>query len=144
MVTVKDKNGKVKQIPVTSDEYLTGEVSPIWSGMKHTDDTKRKMSNSHKINGDQRGKKNSQYGTHWLTKGGKNLKVKDKDLNKFLADGWSFGRKMKNENIKRKSDKIPIDDVLEMRKNGASWKEIQDKHKIGKTTLLRYRKRNNI
>lgn len=59
-------------------------------GRPHTDETKQKMSNSHK--GKHIGSKNSQYGTMWITNGVESVKVK-KDY--VIPDGWYKGRKMK-------------------------------------------------
>ena len=58
---------------------------------KHSDETKKKMSESSKGMG--AGENNSQYGTCWITKDGLNKKVKKEDLSSFILDGWVKGRK---------------------------------------------------
>lgn len=70
------KNGKIK--------YDT------FTGKKHSDNTKRKMSLSSKGMGV--GQENSQYGTCWITNGLDNKKIKKYEK---LPDGWSYGRKVK-------------------------------------------------
>jgi len=57
----------------------------VWSGKKHTEETKQKMKKS-KGNGT----KNSQYGTFWITNGQENKKIK-KDIDN-IPEGWYKGR----------------------------------------------------
>jgi hypothetical protein len=72
------KEGKIK--------YNTFE------GKTHSEETKQKMSNSSKGIGV--GEKNSQYGTCWITKDGVNKKIKKENLEDYLNNGWSKGRKI--------------------------------------------------
>jgi hypothetical protein len=64
-----------------------------WSGKKHSEETKIKMSKS-KI-GTGLGENNSQFGTYWITKNGINKKIKKEELNTYLQQGWVKGRKIK-------------------------------------------------
>lgn len=57
---------------------------------KHSDNTKQKMSESHK--GKHTGSKNSQYGTMWITNGIASKKIKK---NGNIPEGWNKGRKIK-------------------------------------------------
>lgn len=59
-----------------------------FEGKKHSEETKKKMSQSTK--GMNIGEKNSQYGTHWITNGVENKKIK-KDVE--IPNGWYKGRK---------------------------------------------------
>jgi hypothetical protein len=61
-----------------------------WTGKKHSEETKKKMSNSSK--GAVRGEKNSQYGTCWITKDKENKKIKKEELEKYISKGWQKGR----------------------------------------------------
>lgn len=61
-----------------------------WSGRKHSDETKRKISLANKKS--QAGKKNSQFGTMWITNGTESKKV---DMTSPIPNGWVKGRKMK-------------------------------------------------
>jgi hypothetical protein len=61
-----------------------------WAGKKHTEEAKEKMRAS-KI-GAQRGSKNSQYGTCWVTNGTP-VKIKKELLDEHLAKGYRRGRK---------------------------------------------------
>lgn len=61
-----------------------------WSGKKHSEETKQKMSESSKGQG--KGKNNSQYGTCWITNEVENKKIKKGDL---IPEGWRLGRKLK-------------------------------------------------
>ena len=64
-----------------------------WNGKKHSDETRKKMSESSKGQG--KGSTNSQFGTCWVTKGGNNKKIKKEELNQWVEDGWAKGRKIK-------------------------------------------------
>ena len=57
------------------------------SGKKHSTETKQQMS----ISGS--GEKNSQFGTCWVTKDSKPIKIKKEQLDEYLANGYSRGRK---------------------------------------------------
>ena len=65
-------------------------LSKIQSGKKHTEETKIKIGEA--ISVLQEGKKNSQFGTMWITNGTENRKIK-KDLDN-IPEGWYKGRKM--------------------------------------------------
>jgi hypothetical protein len=41
------------------------------------------------------GEENSQFGTCWITKNGKNKKIKKDDFNSYKFIGWVKGRKIK-------------------------------------------------
>ena len=62
---------------------------------KHTIDTKEKMSLLRKGTGI--GDKNSQFGTCWITKEGENKKIKKKQFEDYLNDGWIKGRNTKKD-----------------------------------------------
>jgi len=68
---------------------------PDWTGKKHTEESKRKMSASQK--GKHVGEKNSQYGTKWswIHKDGIVRKVKYEDRESYLENGWKNGIKEK-------------------------------------------------
>jgi len=74
----------------TRKAYLTrrknGWKSKGTSGMKLSEETKRKMSES------QSGTKNSQYGTMWITDGNKSRKI---NKNELIPEGWYKGRIMR-------------------------------------------------
>lgn len=143
-ITVKSNNGDTKRVPIDSEDYLSGNVVPIWKDRKHTEETKLKMSIAHKMNGKQKGSKNSQYGTVWINKNEENKKIKKEDITLYSQDGWIIGRKVNTDNVKRKTDSISIEIVKEYRNNGYTWQEIAKKLNIGKNTLTRFRKRNNL
>ena len=64
-----------------------------FTGKKHTEETKKLMSESMKGIGI--GKNNSQYGTCWITRDGENKKIKKEELKTFIQQGWEKGRKTK-------------------------------------------------
>ena len=61
-----------------------------WNNKKHSEYTRKIMSDKGKL---RTGENNSQYGTCWITKDGKNKKIKKELLNNYLEDGWLKGRK---------------------------------------------------
>lgn len=61
-----------------------------FTGKKHKEETKEKMSKTHKNNNHQVGEKNSQYGTCWITNDKENKKIKKGDM---IPNGWRLGRK---------------------------------------------------
>lgn len=62
-----------------------------WSGKKHKEESKQKISESKKGKGI--GVLNSQFGTCWITKDGINKKIKKEEINTFIQQGWVKGRK---------------------------------------------------
>ena len=76
------KEGKLK--PWTKDNYYD------WNGKKHSDETKKKMSEDKKGTG--MGESNSQYGTCWITRNGENKKINKELLDTYIIDGWIKGK----------------------------------------------------
>ena len=66
-----------------------------WNGKRHTEESKKKIGKANSIN--QKGKKNSQYGTMWIynLELQENKKIKKEDFSSFEDLGWQKGRKMK-------------------------------------------------
>jgi hypothetical protein len=59
----------------------------IWLGKKHTEETKRKISEKLKLRS--KGENNSQFGTYWITNGVENKKIKKSEP---ILNGWVKGR----------------------------------------------------
>lgn len=94
-LTVKNKNGDFFLIDSDDPRYLSGELTHIWKGRKHTEETKHKISEKMKMLEHQKGEKNSQFGTCWVTKDGKSIKIKKNELESFVSEGWKKGRVIK-------------------------------------------------
>ena len=60
---VKDKHGNYFHVDINDERILNGELSFIWTGRKHKEESKKKMSETKKLTKSQCGEKNSQYGT---------------------------------------------------------------------------------
>jgi len=72
-----------------------GELNPNYGkpgtmlGKTHTEETKQRIGSVNSIN--QKGEKNSQYGTMWINNGTINKKIKKHDI---IPEGWNKGRKV--------------------------------------------------
>lgn len=62
-----------------------------WLGLRHSDATKAKIGAANAVA--QLGAKNSQFGTCWVTRDSKPIKIKKEQLDEYLANGYSRGRK---------------------------------------------------
>jgi hypothetical protein len=63
-----------------------------FEGKTHSEETKEKMSEKAKL---RIGNKNSSFGTCWITKDNENKKIKKEELDLYINNGWSKGRKIK-------------------------------------------------
>lgn len=59
-----------------------------------TDKSIAKRKSTMQERGHMKGEKNSQFGTCWVTNGSKPIKIKKEQLDEYLANGYSRGRKM--------------------------------------------------
>jgi hypothetical protein len=83
---------KDKFITIIKERHKNGCYKyDTFTGKKHSDESKKKMSESSKGSGT--GETNSQYGTCWITKDCVNKKIKKEDLDIYLNEGWVKGRK---------------------------------------------------
>jgi hypothetical protein len=83
---------KDKFITIIKEKHKNGCYKyDTFTGKQHSDETKKKMSESSKGMGI--GKNNSQYGTCWITKNETNKKINKEDLDSYLNEGWVKGRK---------------------------------------------------
>jgi hypothetical protein len=87
----REKLSKTTKKAIEEGRIKTWKELYDWTGRKHSDETKNKMSVSSKGQGV--GEKNSQYGTCWITKDGTNKKIKKEELEIYLNEGWVKGRK---------------------------------------------------
>ena len=71
--------------------HIEGKIRyDAFRGKSHTEETKKKMSESSKGTGIK--EKNSQFGTCWITNGTQNIKIRKDES---IPEGWSLGRKIK-------------------------------------------------
>lgn len=70
--------------------HSEGKFKNNWTDKLHTEETKKKMSESSKGKGIK--EDNSQFGTCWITNGIENKKIKKDEQ---IPDGWKSGRKLK-------------------------------------------------
>lgn len=92
IITVKNNDGKTIKVSKDDPRYLSGELVGTMKDRKHSEETKNKISKANSIS--QKGNKNSQYGTCWITKDSINKKIKKELLQSYIDDGWIKGRKM--------------------------------------------------
>ena len=95
-ILVKDKEGNNFLVDPDDKRLISGELTLFWKGRHHTDETKEKMKNAHKVLKYQQGEKNSQYGTCWVYNNTdkQNIKIKKEQLDEFISAGWVKGRKL--------------------------------------------------
>jgi len=70
--------------------------SSKFAGKKHSDETKKKISDTHKLRGNGIGKKNSQFNTQWIFNPILKLNKKIKKY-ELIEEGWFKGRKEYNK-----------------------------------------------
>ena len=141
-VNTKDKNGRYYCVSKNDPRYLSGELKHVWYGRKHKEEDIEKVKKTFSKIKHQQGEKNSQFGTCWITKDDKSIKIKKEDLEKYVSEGWKKGRSILLPNSKLY--KIPLEKVIKMRESGMLWKEIADKFGICETMIYKYKKINNI
>lgn len=95
----------------TSLKRTIKERGPFWLGKKHSEETKKKMSEISIRNGNQKGEKNSQFGKMWIHN---NETFENKKIYKTeqIPIGWSKGRIYLEALNKRNERKI----ILEKKK----------------------------
>ena len=93
IITVKDKYGNTIKVSKDDPRYLSGELVGTMKNRKHSEETKKKISKANSIL--QKGNKNSQFGTCWITKDDQNKKINKEELQSYIDNGWIKGRKMK-------------------------------------------------
>ena len=94
-VVVKDNKENYYKIDIDDPRLKTGELRYLFTGKKHKEETKEKQKDTFKKINHQKGSKNSQFGTCWITKDCVNKKIKKEDLKIFKKDGWKKGRFIK-------------------------------------------------
>lgn len=109
-ILVQDSNGQCFLADKTDPRFETGEIKNYWEGRKHSDEAIQNMKDSYAKTQHQKGEKNSQYGTCWITKDGKSIRIKKTELSNWLEEGWSEGRVVQNKEkiISANQDKIWI------------------------------------
>ena len=76
------------------ERYTSGLLKSYWTNKKHTEESKKKMHETHLKNHHQQGEKNSQFGTCWIHNDEKSIKIKKEQLDEYISNGWSKGRKI--------------------------------------------------
>lgn len=80
---------KIDMIERIKKARITKRCGYDWTGKKHTDEEKMKIGIKNRLK--QKDKKNSQYGTCWITNGIINKKIKKTEFELYLND-WKLGR----------------------------------------------------
>lgn len=92
LILAKNKSGQCFMVNKNDERFLTKEITAFWKNRKHSVETIEKIKKSHQLNEHQKGEKNSQYGSCWITKNKINKKIKKDDLPEFESLGWVKGR----------------------------------------------------
>ena len=90
------QNYSKKMSEANKNQYVNGKREKNyfydWSGNKHSEETKNKMSDLRKGTGI--GEKNSVYGRKWMYKKDESPKmIKKEEIDNHLKNGWLFGKK---------------------------------------------------
>lgn len=88
IILASDNFTKLWKDGVFTGRDMNGDKNPMF-GKQHTEEAKNKMSNSGI------GENNSQYGTCWVCKGNDVKKIKKRELDSYIKNGWIRGRKVK-------------------------------------------------
>lgn len=85
------KKISISRIESNKKNHKNGTLKSIqeiysWTGKKHKEETKNKISEKNSIN--QKGEKNSQFATKWITNGYENKKIKNTEP---LPLNWRYG-----------------------------------------------------
>lgn len=83
--------GYQEQRKLTWSKVASSKKNFNFTGKQHSDKTRHKMSESAK--GKHDGQLNSQYGTCWVTKDGRPVKIKKECLAEYIQNGYTRGRK---------------------------------------------------
>ena len=86
----RSSNGGKSCYAMYGNEKWIHAGGKAWTGQKHTDVTRQKMSISHQ--GKHDGIKNSQFGTRWMNDGLKNIKAKQDEIDTWIRMGYKLGR----------------------------------------------------
>lgn len=94
-ITVRSKDNKTFVVNKDDPRYLSGELQYFWKGMKHSEETKRKIGLKNKIH--QSGSNNSNYGKIWIYNENEKISksIKKDELDNYIQLGWKKGRKIK-------------------------------------------------
>jgi len=112
-----------------------------WVNKNHSDDTKLKISESNKIG--QLGKKNSQFGTIWVTKNSLNKKIKFSQLTDYESEGWVRGKFTNINGELVKNSKLREEDVKvikELLKTKITQHEIAKQFNIKQETISKIKR----
>lgn len=90
-IFVKDNSGNHFRVSNTDERFLNGELKTVYTGFKWSDEQKENLKNKFKEIKHQSGEKNSQYGTKWMFKDDKTIKVKKEQVNEYISNGWQLG-----------------------------------------------------
>jgi len=105
LVVVKDNSGNIFLVSKTDERYLSGKLKTIWTGKKHSEESKKKIKENIKHPDNfQKGVNNSQFGTCWIHNNIENKKIKKEDLEQYISSGWIKGRLVSNEFCIKMSD----------------------------------------
>jgi hypothetical protein len=117
------------------------DYGKTFEGHSHTEEVKRSIGEKNSLH--QQGEKNSQFGTIWVNKEGKNKKIKKEEKEKYLEDGWTMGINheiFSNPKGKKLLDKELVLQIRDLLERGISGRKISSDLGIGRTTIEKIRR----
>ena len=125
----KDQDYRDKIKKIISENFKKGHIGrtkyDLFKGKKHTENTKLKISKSKKNKNI--GVNNSQYGTCWVSKDNKNIKIKKNELDQWLDKGWVKGKILISLSL--------LSEIQEYYNICKSYNKVSEKFVIPKSTI---------
>lgn len=114
------------------ETYKNGRIGlNNWKGKKIPKEAKRKIGIANSIS--QKGEKNSQFGTMWITNGIENKKIKKEDFKQFEKLNWKKGR------IVIRKRKLNEQQINEIKYSKDTTKNLSKKYNVSSSTIKRIR-----
>ena len=134
---VRDKNGKIFLVDKDDSGIKNGKYKYLFSGRKHSDETKEKIRRAHVEGKLQVGENNSNFGKKWMHKLTEDGVVLSKPFPKSIVkeketEGWVLGRVI-TKKVTRKNaliNKINVDELTKEYYSGVDLKLLAKKYGI--------------
>lgn len=90
---------------------MKNKISQTLTGNHLSETTRKKISETHKLNGIGKGDKNGMYNTKYMTNGIETIIVKNEDVKQYILKGYKFGKLTKLKNLNTGEIYVSIEDA---------------------------------